>query len=549
MKPIKKITSSILFTFVLISCVYSQHDMSTMQKERTAVLFDGIGALNHPVTTNSSEAQKFFNQGLTLIYAFNHDEAILSFKKAAELDPNMAMAYWGIAYALGPNYNLDADSMQKRMAYDALQKAITLSKNVSEQEQDYIKAISKRYSSDASADQKVLNADFRKAMGELSKKYPDDLDAATLYAESMMVLKPWQLWNKDGSPADGTEEIVSVLESVLKRDPNHIGANHYYIHSVEASNDPGRGLASAKVLRNLVPMAGHLVHMPAHIFFRVGDYEDAALANINAINADDKYLNQTNAQGVYPLMYYNHNLNFLTIADLMVGKYEDAFKSAKRVEANLMPFAKDMPMVEGYAVSPLWVMVAFHKWDDILNYPVPDKTLHMSRVFSHFARGMAYTGQNNPDDAMKELSAMKKEIKEIPPDAVIGLNTAADVMNIALNTLEGKIDLSGDKTSDAIQKFSKAVTIEDSLGYDEPPDWYPSSRLCLGGAYYSSGKFNDAEKVFRDDLKKYPHNGWALFGLEQSLLKENKNDEAVSIHKEFTEAWKNADTKLKIEDY
>jgi tetratricopeptide (TPR) repeat protein len=248
-------------------------------------------------------------------------------------------------------------------------------------------------------------------------------------------------------------------------------------------------------------------------------------------------------------MYYNHNLNFLTIADLMEGKFDEAFKSAKRVESNLLPFAKDMPMVEGIAVSPLWVLVAFHKWDEILNYPVPDKSLHLSLVFSHFARGMAYTGQNNPDDAVKELSLMKQEIKEVPPDDVVGLNTASDIMNIALNTLEGKIDFSGDKTGDAIQKFARAVTIEDSLGYDEPPDWYPSSRLCLGGAYFSSGKFSDAEKVFRDDLKKYPHNGWALFGLEQCLLKENKNDEAVSVQKEFTEAWKNADSKLRMEDY
>lgn len=528
---------------------FGQPDMSSMHKDRNAILFDGIGSLHHPVSTNNEEAQKYFDQGLTLIYGFNHDEAILSFKKAAELDPNMAMAYWGIAYALGPNYNLDADSMQKRMAFDALQKALELSKNVTVHEQDYINAISKRYSADPVADQKVLNEDFRKTMRELYKKYPEDLDAATLYAESMMILKPWQLWNKDGSPAEGTEEIVSVLESVLKKDPNHIGANHYYIHSVEASQDPGRGLASAKVLRNLVPMAGHLVHMPAHIFFRVGDYEDAALANINAINADDKYITETNAQGVYPLMYYNHNLNFLTIADLMEGKYEESFKSAKRVEANLMPFAKDMPMVEGIAVSPLWVMVAFHKWDDILNYPVPDKTLHISQVFSHFAKGMAYTGQNNSDDAVKELTAMKKEMKEIPPEAVIGFNTAADVMNIALNTLEGKIDMSQDKSINAIEKFNKAVTIQDSLSYDEPPDWYPSIRICLGGAYYSCGKFSDAETVFRDDLKKYPHNGWALFGLEQCLLKENKKEEASSVHKEFTEAWKNADTKLKIEDY
>lgn len=545
-----------LLYFVFISIIFSasqvlygQDDMMNMNETKTEVLFEGMGTLHHTVSTQNAEAQKFFDQGLTMIYGFNHNEAIRSFQRAAELDPNLAMAYWGVAYALGPNYNLDADSSQRKMAYDALQKAIELSASVTENEKDYIAAISKRYSSDLSSDQKVLNAEFRKAMRELSKKYPDDLDAATLYAESMMILKPWQLWNKDGTPAEGTEEIVSVLESVLKRDPNHVGANHYYIHSVEASLDPGRALNSAKVLKTLVPAAGHLVHMPAHIFFRVGDYEDTSLANIQAISADEKYIKETNAQGVYPLMYYNHNLNFLTISSLMEGKYVQSMDAAKQVEANLTPAAKDMPMVEGIMVSPLWVLVGFHKWNEIIKYPVPDKSLHLASLFSHFARGMAFASKGDIESSENELVLLKKDMKLVPGDAIVGLSSAATVMNIPKHILEGKIKTAEGETKDAIEYFKKAAEEQDKLSYDEPPDWYPSARLFLGGTLYSSGNYSESEKVFRDDLKTYPHNGWALFGLANSLKMQSKNDESSRVLEEFKTAWKNADTNLRMEDY
>jgi tetratricopeptide (TPR) repeat protein len=520
-----------------------------MNETKPVVLFEGMGSLHHTVSTQNVEAQKFFDQGLTMIYAFNHDEAIRSFQRAAELDPSLAMAYWGIAYALGPNYNLDADSSQRRMAYDALQKAIELSSNASERERDYINSISRRYSSDISTDQKVLNAEFRKSMRELSKKYPEDLDAATLYAESMMVLKPWQLWKKDGTPAEGTEEIVSVLESVLKRDPNHVGANHYYIHSVEASLDPGRALNSAKVLKTLVPAAGHLVHMPAHIFFRVGDYEDASLANIQAISADEKYIKETNAQGVYPLMYYNHNLNFLTVSALMEGKLAQSLDAAKQVEKNVAPMAKDMPMVEGFMVSPLWVLVAFHEWDEIIKYQVPDKSFHLAGVFSHFARGMAFASKGDIESSENELTRLKKEMKLVSVEAIVGLNSATTVINISKYLLEGKIKMVEGENETAIEYYKKAAEEQDKLGYDEPPDWYPSARLSLGGALFSTGNYSESERVFRDDLKAYPHNGWALFGLANTLKMESKNDESSKVMDEFNVAWKNADTKLRIEEY
>ncbi len=539
-------TFTILISSFLLSLpAFSQHDMGEV---KPAELLTGIGNLHHPVSTSNPEAQKYFDQGLTMVYGFNHAEAIKAFQKAAELDPNLAMAYWGIGYGLGPNYNLDADADQKKQAYEAVQKALQLMVNASDAEKDYINALSKRYSSDPKADQKVLNGEFRVAMRELAKKYPDDLDAQTLYAESMMILRPWQLWNADGAPAEGTLEIVSVLETVLKKDPNHIGANHYYIHAVEASNDPGRGLASAKVLGGLVPVAGHLVHMPAHIFFRVGDYENAAVANVNAIKSDDDYFVKTGATGVYPLMYYNHNINFLSVARLMEGNFKDAYDEANKVVANVMPYVKEMPMVEAFVASPLLVLVTFHKWAEILTYPDHFKGMTLAPAFRHFARGLAYANIGRISNAKKQLKKVKKWKSKLPPDAMVGLNSASMVLEVAVDMLAGVIELADGETQEGIALLRKAVREEDALSYDEPPDWYPSVRWTLGSVLYSIRDYAGAEKVFREDLKKYPHNGRGLFGLYNCLMKLGKNDEAGKVETEFKEAWKHADVKLTIED-
>lgn len=547
-----KISFNLLTTAVLLLTVsvYCQnHDMMKMSNEnvKTAVLISGMGNLNHPVTTKNTEAQKFFNQGLTLVYGFNHAEAINSFEYAAKLDPDMAMAYWGIAYSLGPNYNLPADNVQRQQAWDAMKKAIILKKYASEKEKDYIDALSKRYSENISIDQKQLDVEYKNALKELHSKYPDDLDAATLYAESLMDLKPWQLWNSDGTPADGTLEIISVLEDVLKRDPNHVGANHYYIHAVEASNDPGRGLNSAKVLSTLVPSAGHLVHMPAHILFRVGDYEGASNANIMAINADNYYIKTYNPQGVYPLMYYNHNINFLAASRTMEGNYSDAIKNANTIVENIKPGLSQMaPMIQGLYANALMVMLSFNKWIEILNYPESDENLSLYSSILHYSRGYAFASTGSINDAKEELRKLKDAKINVTDEIMAGNSKGSLIAEMLVNLLNGKISWSEGDKNKAIDYYKTAVEQENQIPYDEPPEWYPSVRITLGGALFNSGQYAEAEQVYKDELKKYPHNGRGLFGLMSSLKAQGKNDEASKIEEEYKTAWKNADTELNI---
>jgi tetratricopeptide (TPR) repeat protein len=525
-------------------------DQKEQKDPNPAVIIPGLGSYHHEVSTKSKDAQRFFDQGLTLIYAFNHNEAIHSFQKAASLDPELAMAYWGIAFALGPNYNLPADNDQRKQAYSSMKKAVKLSKYASQSEKDYISALSKRYVKDVTkTEQAVPDLEFKQAMKALHEKYPDDPDAATLYAESLMDLKPWQLWNKDGTPAEGTEEIVSVLESVLKNNPNHPGANHYYIHAVEASDDPGRALASCKVLETLIPAAGHLVHMPAHIYFRVGDYEGASVANEIAIKSDESYISKHNPQGIYPVMYYNHNINFLSVSRMMEGKYDDAIKYANMIAVNVKPALSEMQMLEALYANPLMIYLSFGKWDEIINFPETGKSYKIYSALYHYSKGIAFTEKGNLTDAKKELALFNEFKNSIPPEALIGLNTASLIMNLSDEILKGKITGAEGDRSKAIELFQYAVQTEDQVNYDEPPDWYPSVRLSLGSELFLNGNYAEAEKVFRDELKKYPHNGRGLFGLMESLKAQGKNDEAKTVSDEFNAAWKNSDVFLNIDDF
>lgn len=542
----------ILFS-VHIAVAQQDHNMNADKSgniSNPAVLIPGLGNYHHKVTTKNKQAQKFFDQGLVLIYAFNHNEAIRSFQKAAELDPMCAMAYWGIAYALGPNYNLPADNDQRKLAYKSMRKAVKHSHHVSQSEKDYIAALSKRYTKDVnSIDQQSLDLAFKNAMKKLHEKYPEDPDAATLYAESLMNLKPWQLWNKDGSPAEGTPEIVSVLESVLKNYPEHPGANHYYIHAVEASNDPGKGLASAKQLKTLVPSAGHLVHMPAHILFRVGDYEGASDANIEAIKSDDIYIKNFNPQGVYPLMYYNHNINFLSVSRMMEGKYSDAVRNANVIAVNVKPMLGQMQMIEGIYANPLFILFSFGKWDEIIAIPEADTSFKLYSALFHFFRGTAYASKGNVTSAKIEKDKFLLFGESVPADALIGLTPASVILHIAEDFLGGKIALAEGDTSSALAMFKSAVEEENMVNYDEPPDWYPSVRLTLGAVLFLTGDYSAAESVFRDDLKKYPHNGRGLFGLLECLKAQDKESEAKIVSDEFNDAWKNAEVTLNISEY
>jgi tetratricopeptide (TPR) repeat protein len=525
----------------------AQHQ-HTSTDVRQASLMSNLGKHDHPVSTQNSEAQRFFNQGITLVYAFNHDEAMRSFKRAAELDPELAMAHWGVALAIGPNYNLDVDPDREKAAYDAIQKALSLAPRASAKERAFIEALAKRYSNDPKPDFKKLAVDYKNAMKELVVRFPDDLDAATLYADSLMVLKPWQLWSADGKPAEGTEEIVRLLESVLKRDPNHVGANHLYIHAVEASTEPGRALPSAERLKTLVPAAGHLVHMPAHIFMRTGDYTEAARANEVAAEVDRAYIKETNAQGVYPLMYYSHNLHFLAMASSMGGRYKDAIKAAEQLKDYLTPFAKQMPMIDTILPTETLVMVRFRRWGDLLKLPEPDRATPITNAFWHFGRAMAYAGTGKIEQAIAEQKIFADAEKTFPADAVWGFNPVSNIMKIANGMLGANIAVAkGDKKS-AIELLGQAITIEDALAYDEPRDWSLPVREMLGGVLLLSRDYREAEKVFRADLKQNPRSGRSLFGLRESLKGQGRKQQALSVDKEFKAAWKNADTELRVAD-
>ena len=508
-----------------------------------------MGSLHHAIATSNPEAQRFFDQGLTLVYAFNHDEAIRSFRRAAELDPNAAMPWWGVALALGPNYNDPGDPEKEKAAYDAVQKARSLPLPTSASERAYIETLSLRYSNDPNADLKKLAHDYSSAMGELAKRYPDDPDAATIYAESMMDLRPWGLWNLDGTPAEGTLEIIAVLESVLARYPNHVGANHYYIHAVEASPHAAWALESADRLNTLVPNAGHLVHMPSHIYARVGDNAAAIKSNAAAAEVDRNYIAATGATGMYPAMYYSHNLHFLAYAAMQAGKSDEARKAAETLAENIRTRAQGMPpgMTEGFLIYPMAVRVRFRQWADVLAMPQPDATLLANVAFWHFARGMALASTGKISDAESEQKAFDAAAAKIPKEQGFGFTKAVAIMQISGAVLEARIAEAHGNSAATIDALKKAVAAQDALAYDEPPDWFFPVRETLGGALLRAGNAAEAEKVFREDLIRNPRNARSLFGLWQSLAAQNKIADAGWAKSQYEAAWKDADATLSVE--
>jgi len=546
--PLQEFQMKQLFFVILLLIpvvAFGQHNGHAPAKDSKPVTIEaGLGNIDHPVSTKNPEAQKFFNQGLEYIYAFNHEEAVRSFKQAAQLDPQLAMAYWGVALALGSNYNVPADNNALLEAYSNLQKAVALAPKASEHDQAYISALSKRYSANVQADQTKLGVDYKNAMGELAKNYPDDLDAATLYAESMMNLHPWKLWSLDGKPNEGTLEIVSTLEEVLRRNPNHSGANHYYIHAVEASTNPERGLPSAARLGTVAPKAGHLVHMPSHIYIRTGDYYQAAQANVDAIAVDKEYIQKSGNNGLYPAMYYNHNIHFLAAASAMKGRYADSIKSCRDLEGNVKPVVKAMPMLEMFLPYTSMSLTRFGKWDEILKEPKPDPSLKITTAFWHFARGSAYVGTKQIPNAEAELAALQAVNKTLTEERMFS-NAASDITRVGELTLQGKIALAkGDKKT-AFDFLNKAVA-EDATAYAEPSDWDLPVREVLGGALLANNDNAAAEKVFRAELQRHHRNGRALFGLAEALRRQGKESAAKSVQVEFEKAWQYADTKLTV---
>jgi tetratricopeptide (TPR) repeat protein len=528
--------------------------MTISAQQKPAYLMDGLSNLHHPVSTENAEAQKFFDQGLRLVYAFNHEEAARSFHRAAELDPKLAMAWWGVALAVGPNYNLPVDPEHEKLAVEAIEKAHALASSASPIEQAYIDAMAKRFSADPKPDYHQLDINYSRAMADLSHRYPDDLDAATLYADSLMNLRPWQLWNHDGTPAEGTTEIVSTLEGVLRREPNHIGAMHLYIHAVEASPNPERALPYADRIPALAPAAGHLVHMPAHIYERTGNFDGARAQNVAAARADEAYAAASGSQGMYMMMYYSHNLHFGAVSASMQGRCAEAKSQADRLAENLRPMAGDKEMgamIEPFLGMQYAMAVRCGRWDDMLACSDPQAHTRALKAFWFYGRGLALVARGKLDEAEsvhKQLEAIEaatpKDELFMPPVK----NHAAQIFHIAGDVLGARIDAAKGDKSAAIALLRDAVANQDQLLYDEPADWYYPVRESLGGMLLQSGDAKAAEQVFREDLERNPRNPRSLYGLAESLTRQNRAYEASWVKQQFDTAWQRADVTLKVED-
>jgi tetratricopeptide (TPR) repeat protein len=527
-------------TLALCESAFSQEHPAPA-KAKSATLMTGYGNWHHPVSTKNAQAQAFFDQGVRLIYAFNHGEAMRSFQRAAELDPHLAMAYWGIAEAVGPNYNDPASQDRFVQAHAAIEKAQALAADASESDKAYIAALAKRFPADPKSDLHAAAEQYRDAMRDVVKRFPDDLDAATLFAEAGMNLHPWGLWRPDGTPEEATEEIVATLESVIRREPDHFGAVHYYIHSVEASSSPERALAGANRLAQLAPAAGHIVHMPAHIYIRTGDYEAALKTNQKAAIADQAYIKAGAPEGIYSMMYYSHNLHFIAMAAAMNGNYLESRRGAQMLAANVGPHVKDMPPLEGFMTVPLAVEVRFHKWNEILKAPQPDPAMHTATVFWHFARGLALAGTGKLDEAEVEHQFVAEAEEKTPPDAIFQMpinNKTKDILKIAENVLGARIALEKNNMDATVNQLRAAVAVQDSLKYDEPQDWFYPVRESLGAVLLKIGDYAGAEEVFRADLERNPRNPRSLFGLEQVLKAQQRTYDAGFVREQFDANWK-----------
>jgi tetratricopeptide (TPR) repeat protein len=527
-----------------------QHDhAATPAATGPAPLLVGLGHLHHPVTTSSALAQRYFDQGLTLVYAFNHDEAARSFEYAAKLDPKCAMAYWGIALARGPNYNeseIDAD--REKIAADAIRKAVALAGDSNATEQAYIRAFATRVSAVPKADQKKLGANYRDGMREVMRQYPNDLDAAVLFADAAMDLHAWMLWKPDGKPEEGTIEAEQALESVLNRDPDNIGANHFYIHVMEESSHPEQAMASAQKLARLAPGAGHLVHMPAHVYIRTGDYHAASVSNQQAMGADRGYIDKYHVNTMYSMMYYTHNMHFLAVSSSMEGDFVHANRVAAQITQGLAPFIKDHPEAESFLPTQAFVLVRFRRWAEIEQLPEPDKKLYQAHALWRFARGMAFSGEGKAEQADSERTAFVAEVEGVPEKVPYGYNTAKQIYAIAGWMLDANIARAHRDYKQAEVLLTKAAEAEDALNYDEPPDWYLPPRESLGAVLLLDGHPKDAEAVFRAELKAHAKNPRALFGLAESLHAQGNASEEAEVRKEFEESWKHADMQLRTED-
>lgn len=544
------LAASFAAAIVLSSCAaqdtHHAADKPATPEARPAPLFSDLGNHQHPITTKSEMAQKYFNQGLTLAYGFNHAEAVRSFEAATKHDPDCAMCYWGMSYALGPNINAPMSPENMPAAWDALQKAKKRARGASKRERAYIDALSERYEKEPPADRAPLDRAFCDAMRKVAEKYPEDLDAQTIFAESAMDTMAWDYYQKDGSPKPLTNEVIATLEGVLQRDPEHIGSIHLYIHAVEASSTPERAERYADRLGDLCPGAGHLVHMPSHIYYRIGRYNDATAANERAAKADESYITQCKAQGFYPAMYYSHNIHFLLASAMEEGRSEIAIQNGKKLyDLTADSQFEEFPVLEEFRPIYWYTLARFGKWKEILEQPAPKNTLRYSNAMWHYARGRAYVGLGKLKDAQGERDALAA-IAADPKLAAFKMqsgSTAGQLMTIAQHVLDASIADARGRVDDAVADLRMAITIQDSLPYTEPPPWYFPVRHALGATLLKAKRTAEAEQVYREDLERNRGNGWALYGLAASLRAQGNGKDAAAADKLFKQAWARADVQ------
>ncbi len=517
-----------------------------------APLFEGMGNYHRTITTADPGAQRYFNQGMVMAFGFNHAEAIRAFRAAQRLDDGCAMCFWGEALATGPNINVTSKgkvvmSPEERVAaFAAIQEALARKANATEAERDLIDALATRYNGEPDTAREPLDIAWARAMGQFVAKYPEDDDAAAIFAEAWMNTMPWDYWSADGAPKPETVEVIAALEAILDRSPNHPLALHLYIHAVEASSNPARAEAAADRLAHLVPGSGHLVHMPAHIYWRVGRYHDASEANVRAAAVDEAYIAQCNAQGFYPALYYPHNIHFLWAASSMEGRSEVAIEAARKVAGNVrMEQIEQYPTVEFFKTIPLQALTQFGRWDELLAEPAPPSQLDYSTAIWHYARGTALAKTGDLEGAKAARAALAPLRDSVQVSFLDSADYPASMLlSIADELLQGDIAQAEGNFAVAIAHFEAAAAVQDELPYTEPPFWYYPTRQSLGKALILAGRYADAERVYRRDLDDYPRNGWSMYGLIQSLEAQDKAGEAARVREQFEQVWARADVAL-----
>ena len=515
-----------------------------------ARLYDGLGAYHRKISTRSRAVQRYFDQGMRFLWAFNHDESTRSFAHALELDPSCAMCAWGVALTVGPNYNLPMLAEPRaKVAFAATRRAQTLAGSGTKVEQAMIAALDRRYPSarplDAQTAVPVLVA-YAGAMRDVAQRFPDDLDIQTLYAEAMMNVHAWKLWKSDGTPAEGTAEIVATLERVLRRNPMHLGALHYYVHAIEASPHPEKGIAAAERIRGMAPAAGHLEHMPAHIFHRVGRYEDSAEANRKGAAADSAYLAETMPPDYYPTMYISHNYQFLAFSAAAEGREAETLDAVRRSRESVSDaMLKEMPGTDWYVAELYAADIRFGRWDALLAASPPDPGLPGLAGGYLYATSIAFAAKNRPAEARTRLEQLEKMVAALPADAPAGQNALRDVLALGAGMAAARIANAEGRTEDELRGLQTAVEREDKLAYDEPAEWFFPVRHVLGAELVHLGRPAEAERVYREDLAQHPRDGWALFGLTQALKAQGRTGEAAVAEAEYRKAWEHATISIR----